>query len=493
MPSLEKIFFVTLKKPVNRFKLAKSSSDKHQIAFSIVTSLFFLWGFTTVNNDILIPYFKQEFVLSDAQSMLVNLSFFGSYGIGAFIYFLYSNLKGDPINKMGYKNGIIIGLVLSGVACLLFYPLTPLHNYYLMLIPLFILGLGFTLLQISCNPYVAILGSKENASSRLNLSQGFNSLGTTVGPMIIGYIVFSYYKGDDSIQIPYSILGFIFLAWAGFLTFTKLPEYKQEEEELSGSAFQFRHLKLGMIAIFCYVGAEVAIGSKLLEYVQLPNTGNIDDYIAPAYVGIYWGGAMIGRLTISVVSSSKYSLQKKLIFGLLTAVGTFFLLLLVVAAAIRLDTNGLEMPGWTELKNTFADLWPLLPFLLVQFVIMMVFRNSSRYTLTAFSFVVIALLLIAYLSSGSVALWSMVAIGLFNSIMWSNIFTLAIEDLKEYTSQASSLLVIMIVGGAIIPYFMGLISDGFDLRTSYLLPIISYLYIAFFGLRGTLKPTTQNE
>ncbi|MBN4071279.1 MFS transporter, partial [Crocinitomix catalasitica] len=391
-----------------------------------------------------------------------------------------------PINKIGYKNGIMIGLILSGLGCLLFYPLTPLHSFYLMLLPLFVLGLGFTMLQISCNPYVAILGPKESASSRLNLSQGFNSLGTTICPMFIGFIILTYYQGDSSIQIPYTVLGIVFLVAALFLKFTKLPELNREELKLAGSALKFPHLRFGMFAIFFYVGAEVAIASKLLEYVQLPQIGNVDNLVAPSYVAIYWGGAMIGRLTISVISSTKFNLNKKLLYGFLVSIGTFFVLLCSVSMFMRLELNGVEI-RWFEIVSTFKDIWPLLPFLLIQFIVMIIFRNSPKYALGAFSIIGIILLVLAFIMNGTVAMWCIISIGLFNSIMWSNIFTLSIEDLKEYTSQASSLLVIMIVGGAIIPMIMGKISDTFDLPTAYLIPIISYLYIAFFGLLGTTK------
>ena len=463
------------------------TKQNYTFAFTILTSLFFLWGFTTVNNDILIPYFKEEFVLNDTQSMLVNLSFFGSYGIGAFVYFLFSHLKGDPINKMGYKNGIIAGLITSGLACLLFYPLAELNNYYIMLVPLFILGVGFTLLQISCNPYVAILGSEETASSRLNLSQGFNSLGTTIGPMLIGFIILSYFEGKAAIQIPYMFLGLFFLAWALFLFFIKIPDYKQEESpKLEGNALRFGHVRFGMFAIFAYVGAEVAIGSKLIEYVQLPEIASIKEHIAPSFVGTYWGGMMIGRLTISVVSSAKYKLSDKIIYGLLTALGTFLLLIIAVTISNRLSTKGFGL-SLAEIEATFHMIWPLLPFMFLQFLLMILFRDSSRKALTSFSVVVVILLIVAYATQGTTALWCIIAIGLFNSIMWSNIFTLSIEGLKEYTSQASSLLIIMIVGGAVIPLIMGWISDATDLITAYLIPIISYLYIAFFGIFGTKK------
>ena len=463
--------------------------ENHRVAFTIITTLFFLWGFTTVNNDILIPYYKQEFQLNDTQSMLVNLAFFGSYGIWSLIYFLYSVLKGDPINKLGYKNGVVAGLLISSFACFLYYPLIYTHNYYICLVPLFILGMGFTLLQISCNPYVSILGPKETASSRLNLAQGFNSLGTTIGPMIIGYLVLTYFTDQKAVQVPYAVLGAIFGIWAIFLFRTKLPDYRVKgAQRLPASALQFRHLVLGMIAVFFYVGAEVSIGSKLVEFLKLGEIAGLNNAIAPSFVGIYWGGAMIGRLTISLLSNHNLNLVKQLIYGLLTSIAAFTFLLLAVTIAMRLDERGIAV-SWQELTDTFKLISPILLFVGLQFVVMVLFRKSSRKLLVSFAFIAIALLIIAFIAKGITAMWCVVALGLFNSIMWSNIFTLAIEDLNEYTSQGSSLLIIMIAGGAILPLLMGWLSDHYDLITAYLLPIISYLYIAFFGSFGAKRQT----
>lgn len=468
-----------------------SGTGTNRFAFGIITTLFFLWGFTTVNNDILIPYYKEQFNLNDTESMLVNLAFFGSYGIWSLVYFLYSITKGDPINRLGYKNGVIIGLLVSATASFSYYPLTYTHNYYICLIPLFLLGMGFTLLQISCNPYVSILGPKETASSRLNLSQGFNSLGTTIGPMILGYLILSYLSGDTAVQVPYAILGCIFLVWAIVLWKLKLPDYRTDyRENIKGSALQFRHLKLGMIAIFFYVGAEVAIGSKLIEYLQLKDVGGLDKIAASCLVGIYWGGAMIGRLSAAVISNIELKLSKRILYGAIISLASFLFVLLAVTIAMGISERGIALRA-NELKDTFHLIWPILIFMAVQFITMLVFRDSSRKMLLSFSLIAISLLIIAQLSNGSVALWSIVAMGLFNSIMWSNIFTLAIEDLREYTSQGSSLLIIMIVGGAVLPMIMGQVSDHTTLKTAYLVPIFSYLYIAFYGAFGTLRPNQQ--
>lgn len=458
---------------------------RNRFAFAVITSLFFLWGFATVIIDILIPYYKREFQLNDAESMMVDLAFFGSYGVWALCYYIWSFFKGDPINKLGYKNGIVAGLLISAFACFLYYPVTYIHNYFLALIPLFMLGMGFTILQISCNPYIAILGPKETASSRLNLSQGFNSLGTTLSPIFIGYLMLSYLKGDDAIQVPYGILALTFAILGLIVMNLNLPEPKVKNEiKGTSGALKFPHLRFGMLAIFFYVGAEVAIGSKLLEYVQLGEIGSVGVLSAPSFVGMYWGGAMIGRLTVATITSNKYGPKRQVLYGLMIALLTFVFLLITVGISLRLDADGLDL-SWGMMAKTFKDVYPLLFFVVIQFVLMVIFRKSSRKLLSVFAIVAMSLVLTAFIAKGEVALWSMVSIGLFNSIMWSNIFTLAIEDLKEYTSQGSSLLIIMIVGGAVIPMLMGVISDKFNLMTGYLLPVISYLYIAFFGIYGS--------
>ncbi|MDD2344872.1 MAG: MFS transporter, partial [Bacteroidales bacterium] len=263
---------------------------KQRQALVILTSLFFMWGFITCMNDILIPYLKKIFELSYFQAMLVQFAFFGAYFIGSLFYLLISLWK-DPISVIGYKNGIIIGLLVSAVACLMFYPASQMHSYPVFLSALFVLGLGFTLLQITANPFVAILGSEESASSRLNLAQGFNSLGTTIAPIIGGYFIFHFFnkwgtailnsKGEQiladsgdvitalGIQIPYLIFAGIFVLLAIVFYFSKLPEIKQEENSQGGfQVFKYRHLMLGFIAIFMYVGAEVSIGSMIINYLS---------------------------------------------------------------------------------------------------------------------------------------------------------------------------------------------------------------------------------
>ena len=471
--------------------MATKNGQSKVFAFILITFLFFLWGAITSINDVLIAIYQDLHGLSEVQSMYILLAFFGAYGIGSFAYYLYSQKNGDPINKLGYKRGILMGLLVAGIGCTSLYPITATGNYYACLTSFFIIGLGLTLLQISCNPYIAILGPEESSSSRLNLSQGFNSLGTTIGPLAAGYLILSYASKNAAIQELYLYCGIVFFAFALLLWAITLPDYRSEENntKTTGSALQFSHLRAGMIAIFFYVGAEVMIGGKIMQYVQLPEIGDLTDNDAASYLGIYWGGAMIGRLGISVISSPKFNLLKKALYGLLTITLTY----LSIVLFITLKTKILEMGQpfeWAIISNayqeTFSEIQPILLFIVIQFIFMLVFRNSSRTLLAVFSGIIILALLLAFWFEGKVALWSILSIGLFNSIMWSNIFTLSISGLKEHTSQGSSLLIIMIIGGAILPLGMGGVSDlSGSIKIGFLFPIISYLYILHFGLFGS--------
>lgn len=265
-------------------------SPKYTSALVVLTSLFFMWGFITVLNDILIPFLKKMFELNRYQSMFVQFTFFGAYFIGSVIYFIISVLWGDPMSKMGYKNGIILGLLISAAACARFYPAADIKAYGLFLGLLFILGIGFTLLQIAANPYVALLGKPETASSRLNLAQAWNSLGTTIAPIIGGYLVFHFFAKIGTpllntagqqiltdqglpmtamgVQLPYLVFAAIFILLA-VVKFTHLPQFISTEKIEKGiGALRYPHLVLGMIAIFVYVGAEVSIGSLFINYAK---------------------------------------------------------------------------------------------------------------------------------------------------------------------------------------------------------------------------------
>ena len=238
--------------------------------FAIMTILFFMWGFMTVWNDVLIPRFKDVFTLNYFQAMLVQFAFFGAYGIGSLAYYFVSMVYGDPINRIGYKNGVIIGLLVAAIGSALFYPAAVLTSYPFFLVALFIVGLGFAMLQIAANPYVTILGPERTASSRLNLSQAFNSFGTTIGPIIGGWLIFTFFTstpahGAESVKIPYLCFAGVFLLLAVFFKFAHLPAFTNTGQIGRGlGALKVPHTTLGMVAIFMYVGGEVTVGSTMI-------------------------------------------------------------------------------------------------------------------------------------------------------------------------------------------------------------------------------------
>lgn len=438
------------------------------VPFAVVTGLFFMWGFTTCMNDILIPYLKGVFELSHTEAMFVQFAFFGAYFVGSLAYFLISARSGDPIGRMGYRNGIVLGLLLSALGTALFHPAAELVSYGFFLSALFILGLGFTLLQIAANPYVAILGSPRTASSRLNLAQGFNSFGTTIAPLIGGYFIFRYFAGPDvtgadSVKIPYLILAGLFLLMAVVLRVVRLPEFTGGRRVERGTgALRHRHTLFGMLAIFMYVGAEVSIGSILISFLGLEEIAGLDAAAASGYVSFYWGGLMIGRF-LGAVSLSGVQGPRKHALMLAIPVAAFVAILL--------------LQGWTPA-------WHYGIFLALSLAGFFVGRSLPARTLMVFALSCVLLLIVTLSSSGGVAMWTVIGIGLFNSIMWSNIFTLSIAGLGEDTSQASSLLVMAIVGGAILPVLQGAAADAFGVHASFFVPLGAYLYIAWYGWRG---------
>jgi len=380
-------------------------------ALPSLTFLFFIWGFITCLNDILIPHLKNVFDLNYTQAMLIQFCFFTAY-------FLVSLPAGALINKVGYQKGIVLGLVIAGVGTLNFIPAAQFHSYPWFLGALFVLASGITVLQVAANPYVTILGPERTASSRLTMTQAFNSLGTTVAPLFGAALILSNFESGDgaqAVQLPYLLLtGALFLV-AFIFSRLKLPLLSQAKaaESLSLSALKpHRYLWLGAIGIFMYVGAEVSIGSTLVNFIGTEHVLGLAEADAAHYVAWYWGGAMVGRFIGAV-------LMQRIAAGLMLAVHA-------VAA--------------------------------------------------------MALILLAISSSGALALWTILAVGLANSIMFPTIFSLALTGLKQHTSQGAGLLCLAIVGGAIVPVGQGLLADQFGLVWSYLLPAACYGYIAWYGV-----------
>jgi FHS family L-fucose permease-like MFS transporter len=412
-------------------------------ALVALTSLFFIWGFMTCLNDILIPHLKAIFHLNYAEAALVQFVFF-------LAYFIMSMPSGVLVRKIGYKVGIVVGLLVAGLGCALFYPAADIQSYPVFLTAFFVLASGITLLQVAANPYVAILGKPETASSRLVLTQAFNSLGTTVAPWFGSALILSVaIKSADEIasmadpmaraaalqtnahavQLPYLMLAGVFALLAVFFIIMKLPKIVEESHaagtkqegtiETFAKTLKYRHLALGVLAIFCYVGGEVAIGSFLVNYLK--DLVGFTASQAATYLMVYWGGAMVGRF--------------------------------IGSAVLRVV-------------------------------------KPSR--VLAFNAAAVCLLLaITMASSGYVAMGSALAIGLFNSIMFPTIFTLAIAKLGRHTSSGSGLLCMAISGGAIIPWITGKVADGIGLQHAFVIPLICYLFILFYGLKGATPRLPQ--
>ena len=465
-----------------------------RFAFASVTALFFMWGFITCMNDLLIPKFKADFNLNQIQANLVQFAFFGAYFLVSLAYFLISAAKGDPINKIGYKNGLVLGLVVAGVGCLMFYPAAETKLYPLFLAALIVLGAGVTLIQIAANPYVTILGPEETAPSRLNLSQGLNSLGYVIAPLVGGILLFGadvYGSGGGvaSVKVPYVGLGIAFFVLAAVIKGISLPGFTHEGKVEAGiKVFRHKHFVWGWFAIFFYVGSEVTVGSILINYICDKNVMGTTEDGAAHYLSFYWGGLMIGRL-MGAISMSAIKDSRK--FG-------FMVLAAVVATAI-IFANATFKEKWSH--GAFinpADVIPYLGLVALSFVFFFLGRSSPGRMVGLFAIVAAALIAVSMTAfamgnAGWIALWSIIGIGLFNSIMWSNIFSLSIRGLGDDRSQGSSLLVMMIVGGALMPLAQGAVMDSMGVCWSLGIVFIGYFYLMLFGFFGARAGHAADE
>jgi MFS transporter, FHS family, L-fucose permease len=471
-----------------------ASGRSYRASFAIMASLFFMWGFMTVFNDILIPRFKGAFTLDYFHAMLVQLAFFGAYFIGSLLYFIISATTGDPIAKIGYKNGVVIGLLISATGSALFWPAANATSYPMFLTALFIVGIGFALLQIAANPYVTILGPEKTASSRLNLAQGFNSIGTTIGPLIGGYLIFHYFAktgahGAESVKVPYLAFGVIFLLLAVIFFFIHLPHVGEGRVEPGAGALKYPHVVLGVVAIFMYVGGEVSVGSAIINFLGQPSIAGLPELEASKYVSIYWGGLMIGRFMGAVELSEMKKVNKQVS---LVVIPLLAYLVLWAATSAPLDamrggsTGGSLFALWRDQFVANGTVFRVyLPFVALCWLLFQFGKSLADRTLLIFSATVVGLLATVILVGGKTAMWCVVAVGLFTSIGWSNTFSLALEGTGVYKSQVSSLLVMAILGGAILPPLQGKIADlTHNLQISFLVPLIAYAYVAFYGWKG---------
>jgi len=423
-----------------------ATSTSNTGAMSMVTTLFFMWGFVTCLNDILIPHLKAIFDLNYAAVMFVQFAFFSGYAVFAFP-------AGKIVEWIGYKQTMVAGLLTMAVGALLFVPAASVPAFGFFLAALVIVAAGMTALQVSANPYVSVLGPPQTASSRLNLTQAFNSLGTFVAPFFGSVLILKTapkavseikqmsaatlhaYRLEEaaSVKLPYLLIAGVLIALAITIALFKLPAISTGPdttnlEDLNTKTaiklWKQRHLMLGVLGIFLYVGAEVSIGSFLVNYFSQPYIGAMTEKQAAFYVSFYWGGAMIGRFIGSAI------LQKLRTGGVLGVVA-----------------------------------------------------------LAACSLVIISML-----TFGSIAMWTMILVGLFNSVMFPSIFTLGIAGLGPRTGEGSGLLVAAIVGGAILPVVQGALADNpaIGIHHAFILPVLCYLYISFYGFRGSkLAPATR--
>jgi len=404
---------------------------------TIVTTLFFMWGFITSLNDILVPHLKSVFDLSYAHVMLIQFAFFSAY-------FLFSIPWAKVVNVIGYQKTMVAGLLCMTVGAFLFVPAASSASFPLFLAALIVLAAGITGLQVAANPYVVVLGKPETASSRLDLTQAFNSLGTTIAPKLGGLLILTaaplaieeiralspqalhLYRVNEaaSVKVPYIVIGVTLLLLAVMIGLSKLPTIAHAEyrpgAKVRDSVWKHPNLVLGALGIFAYVGAEVSIGSFLVSYFGLADIAGLSAKTAAGFVSFYWGGAMVGRF--------------------------------LGAAVLR--------------------------------------RIRTGHLLALCAICTAALVVISMLSSGHIAMWSILAVGFFNSIMFPSIFSLGVAELGPLTGNGSGILNMAIVGGAIMPLIQGVIADHIGIHHAFFIPVICYLYILFYALSGS-RPNSE--
>lgn len=459
-----------------------------------MTVLFFMWGFMTVFNDILIPRFKEAFTLNYTEAMLVQFCFFGAYFVGSLVYFIISASTGDPIAKIGYKNGVIIGLLLSALGSGLFWPAATIVSYPLFLVALFIVGIGFAMLQIAANPYVTILGPERTASSRLNLSQAFNSVGTTTGPLIGGFLIFQYFaranvQGADSVKVPYLMFCIVFLILAAIFFMIHLPHVGEGKVEAGAGALRYPHVVLGVLAIFMYVGGEVSIGSSIINFLGQKNVASMSAIDAKNYVALFWGGMLIGRFMASIELSEMQKAKKQVLLIVVPLLAYLFLWAAISAPLDAMHGSSSFSDVLALWKTNFDQNWSMfkyyLPLVALCWLLFQFGQALASRTLVIFCLTIVVLLAIAVIKGGTTAVWCVVGVGLFTSIGWPNIFSLALDGMGVLKSQVSSLLVMAVFGGAILPEAMGKVADvAHDLRPAFIIPLIAYAYVGFYGLIG---------
>lgn len=525
--------------------MEQKNTKSYGTALYTIITVFFFWGFSAASNGVFIPFCKAHFHLSQFESQLIDYTFYGGYFIGSLILYYASEIsKIDIMNKLGYKNGIIYGLILSAAGALLMLPAVNSGSFLFILGAFFVIALGFSLQQTAANPFVIALGSPETGANRLNFAGGVNNFGTLLGPAAISIILF----GSASKQLPadqvkitsindaYLILAGLFIAVAIFFWFSKLPKVTSDEKFESSKktilplfiifigfclvfiakpsaaatgipesyfvyaslviilvtlfvalaaagrsnegwgAMHYPQLIFGMIAIFTYVGVEVTIQSNLGSLLKTPEFGGFStDKIAP-YISLYWGSLMIGRWT-GAIGAFNLSKVVKNVLTIIVPFIAFGVVLLVNNKLSGQDVSSLYIYG------------VCVAVVIVGFL---VGQQKPVRTLTIFGLLGVGTMIFGLLTTGKIGLFALISGGLCCSIMWPSIFALAIAGLGKYTSQGSSLLIMMILGGSIIPPIQGVLADSSQnlvsgmsgIHFSYIVPVIGFAYLAFFAWKA---------
>ncbi|HXB92951.1 MAG TPA: MFS transporter [Puia sp.] len=502
-------------------------------ALATLVIVFFFWGFIAASQSIFIPFCKHNFNLTQFESQLVGSAFYGAYFIGSLVLYLISSvLKYDILNRIGYKKGIIYGIWISVVGALLIIPFANAHSFPGLLAAYFVIALGFSLQQTAAQPFAIILGDPSTGSHRLNLAGGVNSLGTTVGPIIFSVFLFGGVSSSaDSATVTninnlFLIVACVFAAVALFLTFSKLPAGKDDDhfegsKKASGSlilmtmligviivvgqltsvqklplliatlvmvvgilfysngsalknatgwgAMKYPQLIYGMLGIFVYVGVEVTIdnnfGALLREPGYLTKAG-LDESMISKYVSLYWGSLMIGRWTGAIGVFNLSEAGKRIAT----------ILVPFVAFAVALYVNHLH-------SGDVSDLYPYAAFVAIAVAAFFFGQQKPVKTLLTLALLAGTFILVGVLTSGIISVYCMMAAGLCNSIMWPCIFSLSVAGLGKYTSQGSAFLIMMILGGAVIPPFQGSVGDAAGIHSSYLVATACYVVLAWLALK----------
>lgn len=457
--------------------MSSSNTQTRWGQFIPLVTVFFFWGFVAASNDILIPVFEDKFDLKPWQSQMVSFAFYIAYTVGSLLYIAISSItKRDIVERLGYKNSLSLGLTISAVGAVLFYPAAEMNSFPLMLTGLFVVALGFSLQQTVANPLAIALGPIQTGSQRLTLAGGINNFGTTIGPLLVSLAIFGSVSAPsenvdiNTVKAPYLILAGVFLLVAIFLKFSSLPNHPDtiEEEVVSDiksvktSALQYPQLVMGMIAIFLYVGVEVSTASNLPAYLK--ELGFATSSVAP-YVSLYWASLMIGRWggAVEAFTSNK---QAQVILKIVAP---------YLAFCVFLGVNFL-------IGHDVVPFYVYAAIIVVLIVADFASKGNPATMLMFFSILGIIALITGMLTEGDVSIFAFTSVGLFCSTLWPCIFTLAVSGLGKQTTQGSTFLIMMIMGGGFVSLAQGYLAGVIGMQASYIVGVVCFAYLAFYAI-----------